>query len=505
MRHTADFSFDEIVNAARVPRSTSHNPLAQTSCVYHAAQTVEEDRAAYEAATVPSEAAVQEQQESAGHARGAKVSFDLAVYFQDGEGGGLQGMLAYDGALFEEATAERMMAGLVAFVRAAVEAPGLALRRLPIMAGVESELVLRGSNQTAAPFPAELCVHELVAAQAARTPDAVALEWRGDTMSYAELHASAARVAAWLAAGGVAPDGVVALQLHRSLEQVVGVYGVLLSGGAYLPLDPKWPLARRRFMVEDAACGWLVAQSAHAAEYAGWFGGAVLELDDARCVPEPAAAAVVGLGVASAARVRPHHLAYVIYTSGSTGKPKGVLVEHGGVVNLLYGIQSQYSAAANLTFGLSTSYTFDPFVRKLFICLGILGGTCKLLADSTELLSLSPTEHVTHLGDVPSVMALARIPPSVKHVEVAGETLSQFTVDNMPTGVVLYNNYGPTEMTVDVTARCVTDPDLPSRLASIGKPLPNVTCYVVDPTSPTAPQAPPLQPIGVWGELWLGG
>eukprot|EP00964_Phaeocystis_antarctica_P080099 scaffold49990_cov41-Phaeocystis_antarctica.AAC.1 len=97
-------------------------------------------------------------------------------------------------------------------------------------------------------------------------------------------------------------------------------------------------------------------------------------------------------------------------------------------------------------------------------------------------------------------MALARIPPSVKHVEVAGEALTQLTIDNLPTGVVLYNNYGPTEMTVDVTARCVTDPELPPRLASIGKPLPNVTCYVVDPTSPTTTLAPLLQPIGVWGE-----
>ena len=374
MRHTADFSFDEIVNAARVPRSTSHNPLAQTSCVYHAAQTVEEDRAAYESATVPSEAAVQEQQESASSARGAKVSFDLAVYFQDGEGGGLQGMLAYDSALFEEATAERMMAGLVAFVRAAVEAPGLALGGLPIMAGEESELVLRGFNDTAAPFPAELCVHELVAAQVARTPDAVALEWRGDTMSYAELHASAARVAAWLAARGVAPDGVVALQLHRSLEQVVGVYGVLLSGGAYLPLDPKWPLARRRFVVEDAACGWLVAQSAHAAEYVGWFGGAVLELDDARSVPEEAAeSSGVGLasGAAAVARVRPHHLAYVIYTSGSTGKPKGVMVVHSGVVNLLQGTVERYPQHEPWVIGVSTAYVFDVFVHVLFNAVGV--------------------------------------------------------------------------------------------------------------------------------------
>ena len=224
------------------------------------------------------------------------------------------------------------------------------------MAGVESELVLRGFNDTAAPFPAELCVHDLVAAQAARTPDAVALEWRGDTMSYAELHASAARVAAWLAARGVAPDGVVALQLHRSLEQVVGVYGVLLSGGAYLPLDPKWPLERRRFMVGDAACGWLVAQSAHAAEYAGWFGGAVLALDDARRVPEPEALAVrEGLVVAAAARVRPHHLAYVMYTSGSTGKPKGVLVEHKGVVNLLHSLRTFYASSLPFTFGISNN------------------------------------------------------------------------------------------------------------------------------------------------------
>ena len=103
--------------------------------------------------------------------------------------------------------------------------------------------MLRGFNATAAAYPQDACVHELVAAQAAATPDAPALEWRGDAMSYAELHACAARVAAWLRAHGVAPDCVVALQLSRSLEQVVGVYGTLLSGGAYLPLGPAWPLA----------------------------------------------------------------------------------------------------------------------------------------------------------------------------------------------------------------------------------------------------------------------
>merc|ERR1739841_256000 len=104
-------------------------------------------------------------------------------------------------------------------------------------------------------------------------------------MTYVELMRCSQHVAAWLCARGVAPDRIVALQLHRSLEQVVGVLGVLMAGGAYLPLDPKWPAERRRFIVEDAACGHLVAQAVHAAEFEGWFGGAVLALDDARRVP----------------------------------------------------------------------------------------------------------------------------------------------------------------------------------------------------------------------------
>eukprot|EP00964_Phaeocystis_antarctica_P088389 scaffold56237_cov66-Phaeocystis_antarctica.AAC.1 len=221
----------------------------------------------------------------------AKVELTLSAGV--GASGGIEGVIEYNRGLFARESIERLAARLAALAEAlAGAADDAEAWALPLLPAAEAALVLRGFNDTAAPFPAELCVHELVAAQAARTPDAVALEWRGDTMSYAELHVSAARVAAWLAARGVAPDGVVALQLHRSLEQVVGVYGVLLSGGAYLPLDPKWPLARRRFMVVDAACGWLVAQSAHAAEYAEWFGGAVLALDDARSVPEAEAAGV---------------------------------------------------------------------------------------------------------------------------------------------------------------------------------------------------------------------
>ena len=199
---------------------------------------------------------------------------------------------------------------------------------------VEKEQVLRVFNPAATEFPDSSCVHELVAARTASTPHAVALEWRGKVMSYAELQSCAEKVAAWLIAHGVVPDSVVTLQLHRSLEQVVGVYGSLLSGGAYLPLDPSWPLHRRRFIVQDAQCRCMVVQGEYAAECSGWFDGAMLRLDDARRVP-----AVARQSAAKAQRVQPHHLAYIIFTSGSTGKPKGVMVPHMGVVNLLHGLR----------------------------------------------------------------------------------------------------------------------------------------------------------------------
>eukprot|EP00964_Phaeocystis_antarctica_P083476 scaffold52510_cov62-Phaeocystis_antarctica.AAC.1 len=168
-------------------------------------------------------------------------------------------------------------------------------------------------------------------------------------------------------------------------------------------------------MVEDAACGWLVAQSAHAAEYAGWFGGAVLALDDARRVPEqeaPEAAGVgLGLGAAAAARVRPHHLAYVMYTSGSTGKPKGVQVTHEGCANILHAARSHYGLDPEARFGMMTPYVFDISFYNIFCSLAVFGGTCVLLEMPTEAESV----HITHLSGVPSVLSSIQMSASVRH------------------------------------------------------------------------------------------
>jgi non-ribosomal peptide synthetase component F len=193
-------------------------------------------------------------------------------------------------------------------------------------------------------------------------------------------------LAALLSVHGVAPDCAVALQLHRSLEQVAGVVGALRSGGAYLPLDSKWPLERRKFMVDDAPCAQLVAQAPHAAEFQGLFSGTVLVLDDARRVPTDGPVTTRGM------RATPKHLAYVMYTSGSTGKPKGVMLPHVSVSNLLHGTEGRYPADGTWIFGLSTVYIFDVFVHVLFTVIGVLGGECLLLVDGKALLELGSDE-----------------------------------------------------------------------------------------------------------------
>eukprot|EP00964_Phaeocystis_antarctica_P126192 scaffold89921_cov52-Phaeocystis_antarctica.AAC.1 len=228
-------------------------------------------------------------------------------------------------------------------------------------------------------------------------------------------------------------------------------------------------------------------------------------MDDARRVP---------LLAVHSATATSRHLAFVMYTSGSTGKPKGVLVSHRAAVNMLLGLKhcrqdfrfALQQSSGQHVFGHTTTYTFVDFVPVLFGTLGLIGGTCLLLEDGTSLLKpITAGPSVHHLWVVPSIMVHATIPDSVSCIDLSGEAITRAAVDAVRLGVRLYNYYGQTEAAALATGREVHRSDSLSRLASIGKPLPNVTCYVVDPTSPTAKSAPMLQPIGVWGELWLGG
>src|SRR6185436_8644561 len=257
--------------------------------------------------------------------------FDLSVglverRLTDGTPGGIDGVLEYSSDLFDEATVEVIGRRLLRLLEAAVADAAQPLGHLPILETAERDTILRSWNDTAQPVP-PLTLPALFAAQAARTPDAVAVVFEDRTLSYAALDAHANRLAHHLQSLGVGPETMVGLCVERSPEMVIGLIGILKAGGAYLPLDPNYPRERLAFMLADAGCPVLVTQAA------------LLER-----LPEAAAAQLVRLDANWPAIARqpdtappldldPDHPAYVIYTSGSTGTPKGVVVGHGSLAN----------------------------------------------------------------------------------------------------------------------------------------------------------------------------
>ena len=346
-----------------------------------------------------------------------KLDLEVSLFHCNGE---VVGALVYDPALFDESTVHRWVGRYCAMAACAVQEPKASLRCLRIRSTSADELrlLLWKFNDTSVLLTqsAHVCVHTLVEEQAALTPNAVALEWNGDHLTYAELMQCSSGVAEWLRACGIAADDVVALQLHRSLEQVVGMLGVLRSGGAYLPLDVTWPADRRRFMVEDAQCAQLVAQSVYLPDVMRWFGATVLVLDDARS-PLPAMQEAVRPHRASRALspslvdaktriTTPQSLAYVMYTSGSTGLPKGVMVPHAGVVNLLLGARARYASDASTIFGVPTPYVFDVSVYNIFASLVVHCGRCRLLQDGSSLLTLADEDNEPHWWDAGRCPAL---------------------------------------------------------------------------------------------------
>ena len=277
---------------------------------------------------------------------------DLALLVFEGRGPEgarlLEGRIEYNGMLYEGETIGRMARALQSLLKSAISAAHSDVWALEMHSAEEAARLLTTlSNSAGVSVGVSVaCIHDLVEAQATRTPLHAALEWCGMRLTYAQLLRGAMGVASSLQAQAVLPDRVVALLLPRSLEQVVGLLGVLLAEGAYVPLDTKWPADRRRLIIADAACDHLLATSATAPLRPS--------------LPPPSLTPSGEAGASIRSRVTPHHLAYVMYTSGSTGKPKGVMVPHVGVVNLLTeAAHCRYAAHPTSVFGVPTPYVFD--------------------------------------------------------------------------------------------------------------------------------------------------
>ncbi|MEV6827024.1 non-ribosomal peptide synthase/polyketide synthase [Amycolatopsis sp. NPDC051102] len=393
--------------------------------------------------------------------------------------------LGYDPALFDEATVERLAGQLEHLLDAIAGDPARPLRAFDVLTGAERDQVLVAFNDTRHEVP-PVTLTELIEAQAARTPDAVAVVSREEQLTFAELDTRADRLARLLAARGAGPERIVALALGRSVEIVVAQLAVLKTGAAYLPVDPDYPAERIAFMLADANPVVVVTQPGTPLPV-----GNVLVLDgsEARGPADP-------LG----RRVPLNAPAYVIYTSGSTGTPKGVVVTHAGLASFASAEIAHFDVRPGDRVLQFSSPSFDASVLEL--CMSLPAGAALVVPPPGPLLgehlaAVLRDEGVTH-ALIPPV-AMASVPdvelPAFRTLVVGGEACPADLVARWAPGRRMINAYGPTETTVVATW---SDPLEPGVTPPIGRPIRNTRVRVLD-----AGLRP--VPIGVAGELYVSG
>jgi amino acid adenylation domain-containing protein len=407
----------------------------------------------------------------------------------------LSGRLIRHADLFDAATAERIVAQFVRLLRGVVENPNARLSELPLLDAAERALVLQTWNATQAALP-DVTLSELVAAQAARTPQAVAVVQGAESLTFAELLARSGRLAAQLRAAGVGRGDLVGVLADRGPALVVALLAVLEAGAAYVPLDPALPAARLRHVLEDSGLSTLLCATRRAVDFAG---PAVRVLEIApggESSPTPVAAPARASG--------PDDLAYIIYTSGSTGRPKGVAVGQRALVNLLLAMAREPGLSERDVLVAVTTVSFDIAALELF--LPLITGARLVLADERQaadgraLAALLDSSGATVLQATPATWRLllgagwggdARL-----RLLSAGETLTREVADELLARCgQLWNLYGPTEATIYATVQRVEPGAGP---VPIGRPIANMQAYVLD------ARRQPL-PVGVVGDLYLGG
>jgi amino acid adenylation domain-containing protein len=406
-------------------------------------------------------------------------------------------LVDYDADLYALDNAERLLAQVRTLLEAGLRDPSAAVADLPLLGTDERSLILDQWNATAHAYP-RTCVDLLVAEQAARVPDAVAVECDGERLTFAELERRASCLGRHLRTLGVGPGVLVGIAVERSVELLVGLLGILKTGGAYVPIDPTYPQERQAYMLGDAAVPVLVTQEPLLERVpVGSARPVCLDRDwdeiERAAEPEPK----------GPVERDPEQLAYVIYTSGSTGQPKGVEVPHRALVNFLSAMRERPGLDADDILVAVTTLSFDIAGLELFLPL-IVGGKVVIApegasADPRVLAELLASSGATVMQATPTTWRMLlesgwRGCPRLKAL-CGGEALPvALAHDLLDCGIELWNMYGPTETTIWSTV-CRLRVGKP---VTIGRPIANTTLYILD------SRLQPL-PIGVPGELHIGG
>ena len=494
-----DYPFPLLVERLQPRRDASYSPLFQTLFVLDRSRE-------------PWEASPSGQGETAARLAQERLRLEPFVYGQQGApfdltlrmldlNGLLSADLRYNVDLFDATTMVRIEQHFLNLLKGIVTDPEQRLSDLPLLTQEEQRQLLVEWNNTQSDYPEHACIHQLIELQVQRTPEALAVVFENETLTYRELNRRANVLAHALQASGVGPEVLVGVCMERSMELVVALLAILKAGGAYVPLDPTYPQERLTYMIQDAQMPVLLTQRRWRDLLpTGGMQIICLDGDWQACGQEEN----------PVSSVQPGNMAYMIYTSGSTGRPKGVINIHRGLCNRLHWMQQAYQLTAADRVLQKTPFSFDVSVWEFFWPL--LTGACLVVArpgghqDPAYLASLIDEQQITTLHFVPSMLQMFLLEPgleecckSLKRVICSGEALPFELQERFFSRLAaeLHNLYGPTEASIDVTYwQC--QPGSHDRTVPIGRPIANTQIYILDGSSRP-------MPVGVHGELYIGG
>ena len=406
--------------------------------------------------------------------------------------------ITYDRNRFEDKTISRMMGHLQTLLENVVADPEQCLADVPMLTDLERNQMLVDWNDTSSAYPRGRCVHQLFEQQVEQTPDAIALVYEDQTLTYRQLNTRANQLAHYLKKLGVGPEVLVCICLERSFEMVIALMGILKAGGAYVPLDPASPDERLAFMLKDTQAPVLLTQQ-------NLLNRLLETKAQVVCLDTNWEAIGKENDENPGGFVHLAQLAYGIYTSGSTGKPKAVLVPHRGLLNLINWHRHAFKIQPSDQATQISATAFDASVWEVWPYLTV-GGCIHLLEFSNPISSLDLqnwlVSNAITIGFVPTPLAEQLlsldwpIKPALRILLTGGDTLHNYPSAELPFETV--NNYGPTENSVVTTSGAIVSGASKSSLPSIGRPISNVQVYILDRN---------LQPVpvGVPGQLHIGG
>nr|MBA3356212.1 amino acid adenylation domain-containing protein [Pyrinomonadaceae bacterium] len=475
-----DLPFEKLVEELHPERSLSHTPLFQVLFVLR--NTPQPAMKLQGLTLSPLESDI-----------GAS-KFDLNLFMVE-EAEGLKASLEFNTDLFDASTIKRMLGHFQVLLEGIVANPQQRLSALPLLTDPERHQLLVEWNDTSTTYPRQQCIHGLFETQVERTPNAIAVVFEEEQLTYGELNRRANQVAHYLRERSVGPEVRVGILMERSIEMMVALLGILKVGGSYVPLDPMYPQERLAFMLDDAEVPVLLTQR-HLLESFPVHCADVVCLDtDWKAIARESEENLVGGATAD-------NLAYVIYTSGSTGKPKGVQISHRAVVNFLNSMCQQPGLTSHDTLLAVTTLSFDIAGLELYLplCVG-----ARLVVASREVASdgVRLSERLCDATVMQATPATWRLLLEAGwqgserlKILCGGEALSRELANQLlERGAVLWNLYGPTETTI---WSAVYKVEFNSGPVPVGRPIANTQVYLLD-------QHLQPVPIGVPGELYIGG